>query len=60
MGVTICLPYAETSEIKILKLHFVLENLDCNPPGGCPLEKMFTLIKILPRQNSILGSILLQ
>ena len=32
MGVTICLPCAETSGIKILKLDFVLENLYCNPP----------------------------
>ena len=39
MGVTICLPCAETSGIKILKLHFALENLGCNPPRGVHLKK---------------------
>ena len=39
MGVTICLPCAETSGIKILKLHFALENLGCNPPRAVHLKK---------------------
>ena len=41
MGVTICLPCAETSGIKILKLDFVLENLYCNPPRAVHLKKVY-------------------
>ena len=41
MGVTICLPCAETSGIKILKLHFVLENLYCNPPRVVHLKNVY-------------------